>query len=107
MKREERREKSEAVGVGATTTQKHTDHRRTSFCHLFLIVGAGVLDCPRSYGSSPHHRLSSFLIVGTDVLGGPRSLRSQNALSSVAEKRNLQKPSPMEKVPRNEADEVS
>ena len=36
-----------------------------------------------------------FLIVGTDVLGGPRSFWSQNALSSIAEKLSLQKPSPV------------
>ena len=37
----------------------------------------------------------------------PRSLRSQNPLSSVAQKRCLREPSLLEKVPRNEADEVS
>ena len=68
VKSEERKEKSDAVGVGA-------------------------LDDPMLYGSSPHIRLSSFLIVGVDVLDDPSSLWSQNALLSVAEKLGLQKPS--------------
>ena len=57
-----------------------------------LSVGA-TTGRPRSYRSPPHIRLSSFLIVGTGVPDCPKSLRSQNALSSVAQKRDLQKPS--------------
>ena len=47
-----------------------------------------------------------YLAVGVDVLDDPRSLRSQNEPPSVAEMLGLREPSPVEKVPRNEADEV-
>jgi hypothetical protein len=60
-----------------------------------LPVGVGALDDPRTYGSPPHIRLSSFLIVGVDVLDDPRSLRSQTKPLSVAEMLGLQKPSPV------------
>ena len=72
--------------VGATTGRPRSygspPHIRLS---SFLIVGVGAFDDPRAYGLPPCIRLSSFLIVGVDVLDDPRSYGAQYALSFVTE----------------------
>ena len=45
-----------------------------------------------------------FNFLGEEAFSAQISVTA--AHSSIAQKRDLQKPSPMEKVPRNEADEV-
>ena len=57
-----------------------------------VLVGEDII-LPRSLWSPSHILLSSFLIVGVGALDDPREFRLQIAPPSIAQKRDLQKPS--------------